>query len=164
MIAIARSLRITSKKINLIADLVRMKNVAEALNILNFTPKKGARLLKKIVRSAVANAENNFKQERPTLFIKEIVVTEGPTMKRSVPVSRGRSNPILKRTAHISVMLGVVNEEGKMEVKKTAKRTKSASASTEEKTDKKIKVASKVKKTMPKATPVKDKKNDKENS
>ena len=111
MRAIARSQRITSKKANLIADLVRLKNVTDAMNILRFTPKKGAKIIFKVVRSAVANAENNFKQERPSLFIREIVVTEGATLKRSVPVSRGRANPILKRTAHITVLLGVQGEE-----------------------------------------------------
>ncbi len=118
MKAVARSLRITSKKINLIANLVRRKNAVEALNILKFTPKKGAKLLYKVVRSAIANAENNFKQERPSLFIKEIVVTEAATMKRSVPISRGRTNPILKRNAHVWVMLGVLDDETGMEMKK----------------------------------------------
>ena len=72
MKAIGRSLRITSKKINLIADLVRKKDTKEALDILKFTPKKGARILRKIVQSAVANAENNFKQQASTLFIKKL--------------------------------------------------------------------------------------------
>ena len=67
MKAIGRSLRITSKKINIIAHLVRNKTAQEALDILKFTPKKGARILRKIVESAVANAENNFKQEKTTL-------------------------------------------------------------------------------------------------
>ena len=107
MKAIGRSLRITSKKINLIADLVRKKNAQEALDILKFTPKKGARILRKIVHSAIANAENNFKQSATTLFIKEIIVTQAATLKRSVPISRGRVHPRLKRTAHATVILGV---------------------------------------------------------
>lgn len=110
MKAIARTLRIAPKKIGLIAGLVRNKNAVEALNILKFTPKKGAHLLYKIVHSAMANAENNFKQERGTLFIREIVVTEGAKLKRSVPVSRGRMNPILKRTSHVTVSLVVKDE------------------------------------------------------
>ncbi len=107
MKAIGRQLRITSKKINLIADLVRNKNGQEALDILKFTPKKGARILRKIVHSAISNAENNFKQEKVSLYIKEIIVTEGSTLKRSVPISRGRMHPILKRMAHVTVLLGV---------------------------------------------------------
>ncbi len=125
MKAIARSLHITSKKINLIADLVRMRNVVEALDILKFTPKKGAAMLKKIVKSAMANAENNFKQERPTLFIKEIIVTEGPTLKRSIPVSRGRSNPILKRMAHVTVVLGVRDGSGEESLPSPSKQVES---------------------------------------
>jgi large subunit ribosomal protein L22 len=120
MKAIGRSLRITSKKLNLIADLVRNKDAQMALDILKFTPKKGARILGKIVRSAMANAENNFKQEKETLFVKEIIVTEGSTLKRSVPISRGRVHPILKRMAHATVILGVREEAP------AAKKTKQA--------------------------------------
>ncbi len=131
MKSIARSIRITPKKINLIADLVRRKDVTEAMHILKFTPKKAAKILNKVVKSAVANAENNFKQERPSLFIQEIIVTEAPTMKRSVPVSRGRANPILKRNAHITVFLGVKGDDtaaSKAEVK-AAEEKKPAKAS-----------------------------------
>ena len=119
MKAIGRSLRITSKKINLIADLVRKKDTKEALHILKFTPKKGARILRKIVQSAVANAENNFKQQASTLFIKEIIVTQAATLKRSVPISRGRMHPILKRNAHATVILGVRDTEEMPSTKKT---------------------------------------------
>lgn len=130
MKAITRSIHITSKKINLIAGLVRRKQVTEAMNILKFTPKKAAKILNKIIRSAVANAENNFKQERPSLYIQEIIVTEGPTMKRSVPVSRGRANPILKRTSHVRVILGVKDGEEISMNKKTAKIQEAASKET----------------------------------
>lgn len=119
MKAIGRQLRITSKKINLIADLIRNKNAQEALDILKFTPKKGARILRKIVHSAISNAENNFKQEKGSLFIKEIIVTEGSTLKRSISISRGRMHPILKRMAHATVLLGVREET---EAQKTAKK------------------------------------------
>ena len=107
MKAIAKSVRISPRKANLISGLVRNKKASDALDILKFTPKKGAKLLLKIVASAVANAENNFKQERDTLYIKEIVVTKAPTMKRSVPISRGRVYPILKRNSHITVTVAV---------------------------------------------------------
>jgi len=134
MKAIGRSLRITSKKLNLIADLIRRKDAQEALDILKFTPKKGARILRKIVFSAVSNAENNFKQEKKTLFVKEIIVTQAATLKRSVPISRGRMHPILKRNAHATVLLGVreETEESKKakteEAAKTPKKTDSAAA------------------------------------
>ena len=109
MKAIAKHVRISSKKVNLIAGLIRKKNVVEALDILKFTPKKGAKLLYKVLHSAIANAENNFKQNKDSLLVKEIVVTEGRTLKRSVPVSRGRVHPIKKRTAHITVTVGVAS-------------------------------------------------------
>lgn len=115
MKAIGHAIRITSKKLNLIAHMVRKKDVTTAIEILKFTPKKAARILNKILKSAAANAQNNYKQEIKSLFIKEIVVTEGATLKRSLPVSRGRSHPILKRTAHATVTLGVkeIQEEEK---------------------------------------------------
>ena len=128
MKAIGRSLRITSKKINLIADLVRKKDTKEALDILKFTPKKGARILRKIVQSAVANAENNFKQQASTLFIKEIIVTQAATLKRSVPISRGRMHPILKRNAHATVILGVREETDMPTTKKTSAPTETVEA------------------------------------
>lgn len=98
-------IRVTPKKANLVAELVRNKSVSEALDILRFTTKKTAPILKKLILSAVANAENNDKQNRENLTIQTILVTAGPTYKRSMPVSRGRSHPILKRTSHIKVML-----------------------------------------------------------
>jgi large subunit ribosomal protein L22 len=130
MKAIARQLRITPRKINLIAQLIRNKEVNDALSILQFTPKKGAKLLYKILKSAVANAENNFKQERDSLYVKEIIVGKAMTLKRSVPISRGRMHPILKRSAHVIVSVGV--KEGKPETtpakndkkKETVKETK----------------------------------------
>lgn len=120
MKAIGRQLRITSKKLNLIADLIRKKDAQAALDILKFTPKKGARILRKIVHSAVSNAENNFKQEKTSLYIKEVIVTEGSTLKRSVPISRGRMHPILKRMAHVTVFLGVREEAPGAKKAKTA--------------------------------------------
>lgn len=135
MKSIARSLRITSKKLNLVADLVRTKDATSAMSILKFTPKKGAKILGKVIRSAVANAETNFKQEPASLYIKEIIITEGQTLKRSVPVSRGRQHPILKRCAHATVILGVRDENGETEKpnnksKRAAKAQKAAESAT----------------------------------
>lgn len=107
MKAILRYKSISSKKANLVAALIRGKKAEEALNILKFTPKKGAGILYRVVKSAVSNAENNFKQKKEDLYIKEILVSEGPTQKRHIPVSKGRAHPILKRSSHISVEMGV---------------------------------------------------------
>lgn len=107
MKAIRRYLRISSKKVNLVADLVRGKPATEAIDFLRFTPKKSAKPLMETIKSAVANAEQNLKQHAKDLYIKTIIVNEGTTLKRSRPVSRGRSHPILKRTSHITVELSV---------------------------------------------------------
>jgi len=107
MKAILTQVRITPKKFNLVASLVRDKKAIDAIDILKFTPKKSARPLRKLIESAMANAENNFKQKKEDLYIKEIIVNAGPTYKRSMPVSRGRANPILKRTSNVTVRLEI---------------------------------------------------------
>ncbi len=126
MKAILRKVRISPKKANLIAALVRNKNVKEAIDILKFTPKKGALIVRKVIESATANAEHNFKQKLDTLYIKEILVTEGITYKRSLPISRGRMHPILKRTSHITV---------KVEAKSETEKVKNEKPKTEPKTE-----------------------------
>jgi large subunit ribosomal protein L22 len=128
MKASAKQVRITPRKINLIAELVRNRDVKEALDILRFTPKKGAKLLYKIVRSAVANAENNFKQDKDSLYVKEIVVGKAMTLKRSVPISKGRMHPILKRSAHVHVTIGVREDAAKPATKASSKGSKETSA------------------------------------
>lgn len=121
MKAILRQIRIAPKKFNLVAALVRTKKVEDAVNILKFTPKKSARALRKLIESAAANAENNFKQKKSDLYIKEIIVNGGPTLKRSIPISRGRANPILKRTSNIIVKLDVLKETAKTETESDKK-------------------------------------------
>jgi len=118
MKAVLRQTRISPKKANLIAGTVRGKKVSEALNILKFMPKKGAKLLYKTIHSAASNAVNNFNQVMDELYVTTILVTKGPTYKRSLPISRGRTHPIRKRTAHITVEVGVpeVKEEVKENV------------------------------------------------
>ncbi len=111
MKAILRNAQISPKKIALVAGLVRGVMVKEALDQLKFTPKKGAAILYKVIQSAAANAETNFKQDRKKLYVKEIIVTKAPTLKRSQPVSRGRSYAILKRNAHITVTVDVMVPE-----------------------------------------------------
>jgi large subunit ribosomal protein L22 len=107
MKAILRNIPISSKKANLVAGLVRGAMVEDALAQLKFTPKKAAGILYGVISSAAANAETNFKQKRERLYIREIIVTEGRTNKRSMPRSRGRANPIKKRHAHITVHVDV---------------------------------------------------------
>lgn len=138
MKAILRSLRISPKKVNLVAKLVRGKPVDWAINFLKFTPKHSARPLMQTIMSAVANAEENFKQKRKDLFVETIIVNEGVTLKRFKCASRGRSQPILKRTTHISVAVAVrpgmstaskMNEqEMAQDAKKAAKESASAEA------------------------------------
>lgn len=133
MKAILRGIRISPKKANLVAALVRNKKAQDAIDILRFTPKRTSLVLKKLIESAVANAVNNFKQTKETLGIKEIIVTEGPTYKRAMPVSRGRQHPILKRSSHITVKLEAVGEAPEKTAKKATvkKTTKKAKAETE---------------------------------
>lgn len=113
MKSVLRNIRISSKKVNLVSDLVRRKPVSEALSILKFLPKKSAKPLMQAIQSAAANATQNYKQKRESLVIDRIVVTEGPTLKRFRPVSRGRSHPIRKRTTHIRVEVAVKTPEKK---------------------------------------------------
>ncbi len=111
MKAALRKIRISPKKANLVAGMVRGKKVNEALAILKFMPKKGADIIYKVVHSAAYNAKNNFKQSLDDLIITQILVTKGPTYKRSQPISRGRAHPIRKRTAHITVEVGMADDE-----------------------------------------------------
>jgi len=103
--AIAKSVRITARKVRLVVDLIRGKSVTEALAILRLTPKAASLPVSKVVKSAAANAEHNDKLDKSKLYIKKIVVDEGPTMKRFRPRAKGRAGSILKRTSHITVVL-----------------------------------------------------------
>lgn len=129
MIAHLRRIRISSKKANLVAGMVRGMPVNKALNTLKFTPKKAADILYKAIQSAASNAENNFKQNPDTLIVKEIIVNEGTTYKRFQPVSRGRAHPILKRTTHITVKVETDPNLVKPVTKKT-KEVKEAASET----------------------------------
>ena len=121
MKAVVKSVRISPKKLNLLAELIRNKNANEAMEILELLPKKGAKILHKTVKSAMANATNNFKQEAGSLMIKEVLVSKAPTYKRWIPASRGRAMPILKRNSYLSVTIGVKEPEEESQ-KKTAKK------------------------------------------
>ena len=101
--AILRGIRISPQKARLVADQVRSLSVARALDILTFSPKKGAGLIKKLLNSAIANAEHNNSADVDALKVARIFVDEGPTLKRMSPRAKGRGNRILKRTSHITV-------------------------------------------------------------
>jgi large subunit ribosomal protein L22 len=95
--------RISAQKARLVADLIRGKRVEEALNTLSFSPKKGADIIKKVLESAIANAEHNEGADVDELKVAAIQVNEGPTMKRIMPRAKGRANRIMKRTSHITL-------------------------------------------------------------
>ena len=103
--AVAKYLRMSPTKLAPVADLVRGKSLNEALTILKFTPGKSAELVEKVVQSAAANAENNFELNPDNLYVSEILVNQGPTMKRWRAGAQGRAGKILKRSSHISVTL-----------------------------------------------------------
>ena len=104
----ANRLRISAQKARLVADQVRGKPVADALDILNFSTKKGADLIRKVVESAIANAENNEGADIDELRISEIYVNEGLTMKRIKTRAKGRADRIFKRTSHVTVTVSDV--------------------------------------------------------
>jgi large subunit ribosomal protein L22 len=127
--AVEKYIRISPKKARLVANIVRGQNAKKALVTLKFTPKKAAKIIHKAVKSAVANAENNFNAEGEKLIIKSISVDGGPSLKRIQPVSKGMAHSILKRTSHITVVVSdetttIKSKKLKLEAKK-AKKTKS---------------------------------------
>ena len=107
--AVAKYIRITPCKVRIVLDLIRGKNVAEAFAILKFTPKAGADVVEKVLRSAVANAENNFDMDADKLFVKTAYADQGPTLKRIHPRSRGQAFKILKRTSHVTIVVDEKN-------------------------------------------------------
>ena len=98
-----RGARLSAQKARLVADQVRGKPVAEALDLLTFSPKKAAKLVKKVLQSAIANAEDNIGMDIDELRVSTICVDEGMTLKRIKPRAKGRADRILKRTCHITV-------------------------------------------------------------
>ena len=103
--AVAKYVRIAPRKVRVVMNLVRGKSVAEAFAILKFTPKAGADVIEKVLKSAVANAENNFDMNVDKLYISSGYVDQGPTLKRIHPRSRGQAFSILKRTSHVTVVV-----------------------------------------------------------
>ncbi len=103
--ATAKYIRISSRKVKIVIDLIRGKSVGEAEAILLYTPKAAAEPVLKLLRSAIANAENNLELSRDNLYIAEIYANQGPTLKRYRPRARGSAFRIRKRTSHITVIL-----------------------------------------------------------
>jgi large subunit ribosomal protein L22 len=104
--AVTKYIRMSAHKVRLVLDLVRGMGVEQALNVLRFTPKAAAGAVAKTVSSAASNAEENYGLAREDLYIARITADEGPMLKRGRPGARGRYKPILKRSAHITVVLG----------------------------------------------------------
>ena len=117
--AILRSARISAQKGRLVADMIRGQPVDKALNILAFTPKKGAAIIKKLLQSAIANAEHNDGADVDELKVKRVFVEQGMSLKRFQARAKGRGNRITKHSCHIFVTVG--DEEKK---KAPAKQTK----------------------------------------
>ena len=140
--AVAKFVRMSSSKLKPVADLVRGKDLAEALTILKFTPGKGSELVEKVVQSAAANAENNHEMNPDALYVAEINANQGPTMKRWRPGAQGRAGMILKRTSHINVVLKE-RENFKAAAKAETESAKEEEAKTEEKAETKKAAAKK---------------------
>ena len=103
--ATLRFARISARKVKIVADLIRGKKVDEALAIIKFTPKASSEILEKLLKSAIANAENNHGMNRGNLIVSEIYANQGPTLKRIRPAAKGSAVRIRKRTSHITIKL-----------------------------------------------------------
>lgn len=103
--ALAKYVRMSPIKLKPVTDLVRGKNLKEALTILKFTPGRGSAILEKVVKSAAANAENNHDMNVDKLYVAEVYANQGPTLKRWRAGSQGRAFTILKRSSHVGVTL-----------------------------------------------------------
>ena len=103
--ATLRFARISARKVKIVADLIRGKKVDEALAIVKFTPKASSEIIEKLLKSAIANAENNHGMNRGNLIVSETYANQGPTMKRIRPAAKGSASRIRKRTSHITIKL-----------------------------------------------------------
>ena len=103
--AVARTVRIAPRKARLVVDLIRGKQIGEAVAILNLTPKDASPIVEKVLKSAMANAEHNYEMDVNNLVVAQAFVDEGPTLKRFRPRAMGRASQINKRTSHITIVL-----------------------------------------------------------
>lgn len=111
VLAKGKYIRITPRKLRLIADLIRGRSAQEAWSILEFTPKRAAHPMKKVLESAIANAKHNRDLVPESLDVKKVFVDEGPVMKRFTPRARGRASTVLKRSSHITILLAPKGDE-----------------------------------------------------
>ena len=123
IIARSNTERISSRKVMLVADLIRGKSVKEAIDMLTLIRKRGGDSLEKVIKSAVANAVNNFKQNKDLLFIKKLEVTQGPFLKRARASTKGRQHLYKKRTTHIKIILEEKNPNTKIRNPKQTQMT-----------------------------------------
>ncbi|MEG9298741.1 50S ribosomal protein L22 [Mangrovibacillus sp. Mu-81] len=108
--AVARTVRIAPRKVRLVVDLIRGKQVGEAVAILKHTPKAASPVVEKVLKSAIANAEHNYDMDINSLIVTEAYVNEGPTLKRFRPRAMGRASQINKRTSHITLVVSEKKE------------------------------------------------------
>ncbi|MCG1023882.1 50S ribosomal protein L22 [Sutcliffiella horikoshii] len=108
--AVANTVRIAPRKARLVMDLIRGKQVGEAVAILKLTPKAASPVIEKVLKSAIANAEHNFEMDANSLVVTEAYVNEGPTLKRFRPRAMGRASQINKRTSHITIVVSEKKE------------------------------------------------------
>ena len=106
--AVAKYVRVSPRKAQIVVDLIRGKKVDDALAILMYTPKSAAPVVEKLLNSAIANAENNLELDRDSLYVAEVYANQGPTLKRYWARSHGRADMIKKRTSHITIVLDQV--------------------------------------------------------
>lgn len=121
MRAVSRMVRISPKKARLVIDQIRGKHVDRALEIVRLSKTKAARLIRKTLESAIANAENNHDLDASKLFVKAAYVDEGPSLKRVLPRARGRADIIRRRTSHITVIVAEAEAGAEAETKTGAK-------------------------------------------
>ena len=104
-VATLKYARISSRKVKIVADLIRGKNVEEALAIVKFTPKASSVIIEKLLKSAIANAENNHGMKHEKLYVDQIYANQGPTLRRIRPAAKGSAVRIRKRTSHRTIVL-----------------------------------------------------------
>ncbi|MCM3588501.1 50S ribosomal protein L22 [Mesobacillus maritimus] len=108
--AVARTVRIAPRKARLVLDLIRGKQVGEAVAILKLTPKAASPIVEKVLKSALANAEHNYEMDVNNLVVSQAYANEGPTLKRFRPRAQGRASAINKRTSHITIVVSEKKE------------------------------------------------------
>ncbi len=136
--ATSKYIRLSPRRVRQVVDLIRGKNVGEALAILKFTPQRAATAVEKVVKSAVANAEHNLEMSKDFLFIAEAYVDQGPTLKRFNPRAMGRADLMRRRTSHITIVVQEKEEEVRRE-EKAGKQKDKAKEKKETTVQKKVK-------------------------